>query len=166
MTAMAPPESAVHSLVAGLAARGQTLATSESLTGGLIGARLTEVPGASAVYLGGVVVYQTELKAILGGVSRETLDRDGPIAWTTVQELAAAVRSRTGADWGLAVTGVAGPDGQAGQLPGTVWIGLAGPDGVASRLVRLSGNRAQIRAATVDAALSWLAEQALGQGWS
>lgn len=162
---MATPEQWLAALVAGLAASGQTVATSESLTGGLIGATITEVAGASAVYLGGVVVYQTKLKAGLGGVAADLLERDGPVAAGTAEALAQGVRASTGADWGLAVTGVAGPASQAGATPGTVWVGLAGPAGVSSRLLRLSGDRAEIRAATVRAALSWLGDAALGEGW-
>lgn len=163
---MATPEAWLDALVAGLAASGQTVATSESLTGGLIGATITEVSGASAVYVGGVVVYQTELKAVLGGVPAALLARDGPVAASTAEALARGVRTSTGADWGLAVTGVAGPAGQAGAEPGTVWVGLAGPSGVSSRLLRLSGDRSEIRSATVRAALRWLGDAALGEDWS
>lgn len=163
---MALPDPRVAALVAGLAASGQTVAAAESLTGGLIGATLTQVPGASAVYLGGVVVYQTALKVTLGGVPAELLDREGPVSQSTAEALAVGVRTSTAADWGLAVTGVAGPSSQGGQPPGTVWIGLAGPSGVRSRLLQLDGDREQIRFATVMAALSWLAELALGESWT
>lgn len=156
----------VEALVTALAASGQSVATAESLTGGLIGATLTQVAGSSAVYLGGVIVYQTALKALLGGVSQEVLDRDGPVAGSTAEGLAAGVRATTGADWGLAVTGVAGPSSQGGQPPGTVWIGLAGPSGVASRLFTFPGGRSEVREATVAAALSWLGQAALGEDWS
>jgi len=160
---MAPPELTAEAVVAGLTASGQTVATAESLTGGLIGATLTEVPGASAAYLGGVIVYATELKARLGGVPPALLERDGPVAGSTAESLAAGVRHSTGATWGLAVTGVAGPSSQDGHRPGTVWIGVAGPSGVTSRLLDLSGDRSEIRVQTVRAALALLAELALGK---
>jgi len=163
---MALPDPRVEALVAGLAASGQTVASAESLTGGLIGATLTQVAGSSAVYLGGVIVYQTRLKATLGGVPQDVLDRDGAVAGSTAEALASGVRDSTGADWGIAVTGVAGPSRQDGQPPGTVWIGLAGPSGVRSRLLSLPGDRADVRAATVAAALSWLSQAALGKEWS
>lgn len=113
-----------------------------------------------------MIVYQTALKARLGGVPDAILERDGPVAGSTAEALAVGVRDSTGATWGLSVTGVAGPTSQAGQPPGTVWIGLAGPSGVISRHLQLDGDRSQVRAATVDAALSWLAGQALGKDWS
>lgn len=160
---MAPPEPRWAALLAGLTASGQTVATAESLTGGLIGATLTEVPGASAAYLGGVIVYDTALKATLGGVPAAVLAADGPVAGTTAQALAAGIRELTGATWGLAVTGVAGPSSQGGQEPGTVWIGIAGPPGVRSKLLHLPGDRDDVRSGTVGAALSWLAELALGE---
>ncbi len=166
VSAMARPEFTVEALVAGLIASGQTVATAESLTGGLIGATLTEVPGASAAYLGGVIVYQTELKHLLGGVPVEILEQDGPVAGSTAESLAAGVRHSTGATWGLAVTGVAGPTSQDGHPPGTVWVGVAGPSDVASRLLELSGDRSAIRVQTVRSALAWLGELALGEDWS
>jgi len=114
-------------VVAALRQRSQTLATAESLTGGLVGATLTDVPGASAVYRGGLIVYATELKAELTGVSAKTLAEDGPVAASTAAQLARGAASVCGADWGLATTGVAGPEPQDGHPVGQVFVAVAGP---------------------------------------
>ncbi len=151
------PEPLAVELIEALGAARQSLATAESLTGGLIGGAITAVPGASASYLGGVVSYATRLKNELAGVPLSVLDAWGPVAEATAAAMAAGVRARVGADWGLAVTGVAGPDPQDGHRPGEVWIGIARPDGssAASR-IDLDGSREQIRTATVRAALARL----------
>ena len=143
--------------IARLTELGQTLATAESLTGGLIGARLTDVPGASAAYRGGLIVYATELKAELAGVAIETLDRDGAVAASTAGELAVGAAGRCRATWGLSTTGVAGPDRQEGHPSGTVFVGLArGEESVEVRRLSLSGDRPEIRRQTVDQALTLL----------
>ncbi|MGI8457075.1 MAG: CinA family protein [Propionibacteriaceae bacterium] len=144
-----------------LAERGQTLATAESLTGGLLGAAITAVAGASAVYRGGLVVYATDLKVSLAGVDAARLDVWGAVSDWTAGELAAAAAARCRADFGLATTGVAGPDRQEGHPVGTVFIGVHGPvsGGGRSTTVRglhLSGGRAEIRAETVRQVLAWL----------
>lgn len=153
------PEPDAFRVVALLTARGETLATAESLTGGLVGAAVTAVPGASAVYLGGVVAYATPMKALLAGVPQDVLAAGGPVSARTAAELASGVRRVTGADWGLAVTGVAGPDPQDGHQPGEVWLGLASPAGaVEVREGHFGGDRAAVRAATVAAALALLTD--------
>lgn len=154
------PEPLAIALVAALTGARQRFATAESLTGGLIGAAVTAVPGASAVYCGGVISYATELKATLAGVPNVVLAEWGPVAEATASAMAAGVRARTGADWAIAVTGVAGPDPQDGHQPGEVWIGIARPDGsaMASR-IDLAGSRDEIRARTVNAALRQLLDQ-------
>lgn len=158
-----PPEAVAEELVTELVGAGLTVATAESLTGGLIGATITAVPGASKTYLGGLVVYATALKHSLAGVDQEVLDAHGAVSSQTAEALAAGVRTITGADWAIAVTGVAGPDSQEGHTPGTVWIGLAGPDGATTAsLLSLHGDRQQIRVQTVDAALSELLARVQG----
>ena len=107
-------------LVGLLKERGETLATAESLTGGLVGGALTDIPGVSAVYRGGVIVYATELKAQLAGVPEDLLAAVGPVHPDTAAALASGVRQRLEATYGLATTGVAGPDPQAGIEAGTV----------------------------------------------
>jgi len=143
-------------VVARLAAAGETLAVAESLTGGLLVARIVDVPGASAVLRGAVVAYATDLKHRLLGVDGELLAREGAVHPQVAAQMAGGVRARLGATWGVATTGVAGPDPQDGRPPGTVYVGLAGPHGVRSVGLRLRGDRAQVRAGTVDAALALL----------
>jgi nicotinamide-nucleotide amidase len=143
----------VHDL---LLARGQTVAVAESLTGGLLGAALTARPGSSASYRGGVVVYATDLKRSLAGVAPEVLEQHGVVSEQTALALATGARERLGADWGLAVTGVAGPDEQEGQLVGTVFVGVAGPDGGRVKRLRVPGDRERVRSITVTQAMDQL----------
>jgi nicotinamide-nucleotide amidase len=151
---MTAPAAAV---VSALRAREQTLAVAESLTGGLLAAALVEVPGASAVFRGGLVVYATDLKIRLAGVAADLLDRRGAVDPDVAAELAAGARERCGADWGLGTTGVAGPDSQDGAAVGTVYVACAGPDGTTVRSLTLDGDRSAIRYAAVIAALELLA---------
>jgi nicotinamide-nucleotide amidase len=152
-----------------LRARDQTVAVAESLTAGLLSAALTDTPGASSTFRGGLVVYATDLKASLAGVPGPLLDAQGPVSPDVAAALAAGTRTRLGASWGLAVTGVAGPDEQDGVAVGTVFVGIAGPDqpaGAGSGAVRalhLAGDRAEIRRRAVLGALEVLAG-ALGVG--
>lgn len=139
-----------------LVAAGQTVAVAESLTAGLLGAALTEPPGSSAAFRGGVQVYATDLKAALAGVPQDLLDEHGAVSAQTAGALATGVRDRLGATWGLALTGVAGPDPSEGKPPGTVHAGLAGPDGLLVRSVRLPGDRPRVRLLAVSAALDLL----------
>jgi nicotinamide-nucleotide amidase len=129
--------------------RGLTLAAAESLTGGLLADALVRVPGASAVFRGGLVTYATELKAELLGVDAGLLSRSGPIDPEVARQMAEGVRRVCGADVGLATTGVAGPDPQDGHPPGEVYVAVAGPGGQVVRKLELSGDRAAIREATV-----------------
>ena len=145
-------------LVAALFARRATLATAESLTGGLVGAALTDVPGISEVYRGGLVVYATDLKASLAGVPQDLLDRVGPVHADTASALASGVRERLQATYGLATTGVAGPDSQDGHPAGEVYVAAAGPGVVRVRALRLTGDRAAIRSGSVAAVLSLAAD--------
>lgn len=158
-----PADPLASRVLSALVGRGQTLATAESITGGLIGAALTSVPGASAAYRGGLVTYATDLKHSLGRVQQEVLDEAGVISERTARAMAAGVREATGADWGLAVTGVAGPDPQEGHAAGEVWIGVSGPglSGIAQQL-ELAGGRDAVREQTVAAALGLLASVLAG----
>ncbi|MEU8227063.1 CinA family protein [Kribbella sp. NPDC048915] len=135
-----------------------TLATAESLTGGMVGAVLTDVPGVSAVYRGGVVVYATDLKATLAGVPDDILAAVGPVHPDAAAALARGVRERLGADYGLATTGVAGPDPQAGIEAGTVYVAAAGPSSVQVRKLQLTGDRTAVREGSVQAVLELGAE--------
>ena len=138
---------------------GQTVAVAESLTGGLLGAALTEPPGSSAAFRGGVQVYATDLKASLAGVPDDVLATHGAVSEQAARAMASGVRERLGASWGVALTGVAGPDEQEGHPPGTLHVAVAGPDAVVTRSTRLPGDRGRVRALAVTAALELLRRQ-------
>lgn len=122
-----------------------TLATAESCTGGALAAQLTALAGASEYYRGGVVAYCNEVKECALGVQHQTLQAYSAVSEQTVGEMAMGVRSRLGADYGVATTGVAGPSGGTKDCPvGTVWIGIAGPDGqLVTKLLHFGDRRAQ-----------------------
>jgi nicotinamide-nucleotide amidase len=134
-------------------ARGLTLATAESCTGGMVAERLTSVPGSSDVFLGSVVAYSDEVKARQLGVPAEVLRRRGAVSAETAAALAAGARERLGADLAVAVTGIAGPGGGSPEKPvGLVYVHVAGPDGQRSADFVFPGDRESIRRrATVTA---------------
>lgn len=145
-----------RALVADLTVRGQTVATAESLTAGLLAAALAAVPGASVVLCGGLVTYTPETKIALAGVAPELLDDVGPVAEPTARALAVGARQRCGATWGVGLTGVAGPEPHGGHPVGKVFLGVAGPvDTDVVRLV-LEGTRWDIRVSAVHAAITGL----------
>ncbi|MGC3994653.1 MAG: CinA family protein [Propionicimonas sp.] len=159
-------DSPASRLVAALIDGGLTVATAESLTGGLLAAELVSVPGVSAAFLGGIVSYDTRLKHTLLGVDAERLAETGPVDPLVAEQMAEGVRQACAvdgrpADLGLATTGVAGPDpdAQTGLPAGTVHLGIATVRGVRSVHLDLEGDRAAIRAATVAAAI----EEALAE---
>ena len=139
-----------------LVAAGATVAVAESLTGGLLGAALTELPGSSRAFRGGVQVYATDLKARLAGVPEAVLDAHGAVSAQTAEALATGVRERLSATYGVAVTGVAGPDQQEGKPAGTVHLAVAGPAGMRTSSVRLPGDRPRVRLLAVTGALDLL----------
>ena len=140
-------------VVGALVAAGRTVATAESLTGGLVCAALTSVPGSSAVVRGSVVAYATELKAELLGVDADLLATGGAVQAEVARQMATGVRRVLGADVGIATTGVAGPDPQDGRSVGTVFVAVAFADRVVARELALSGDRTAIRTTTVARAL-------------
>jgi nicotinamide-nucleotide amidase len=143
-------------VLARLRAAGATVAVAESLTGGLLGAALTELPGSSAAFRGGLQVYATDLKSSLAGVPAEVLADHGAVSEPTAAALSVGARDRLTATYGLGLTGVAGPDQQEGRPAGTLHVGLAGPQGVRTRTVRLPGERDRVRLLAVTAALDLL----------
>ncbi|WP_341231846.1 CinA family protein [Nocardioides salarius] len=149
------PAAALH---ARLQARGETLATAESLTGGLLAGLLTDVPGASASYVGGVVAYATELKQALLGVPAELVAEHGVVSAPCAETMAAGALTATGATWALSTTGVAGPTRQDGHPPGTVFVGVAGPGLLTSSRLALVGGREQVRRDTCARAVSVLVD--------
>lgn len=147
--------------IAALLEKNMTVAVAESLTGGLVTAELTSIPGASGAVVGGVVVYATELKNTLLGVDPELLAREGPVHPEVARQLAVGVRERLAvggkpADIGLSTTGVAGPEPQGGRAAGTVYVGIS--VGAKTRVVDLifSGDRESVRAQTLSRAISEL----------
>ena len=145
-------------VLAALRGRGLTLATAESLTGGLVGSALTAVAGSSDVYRGGVVCYATDLKASLVGVPAEVLDAYGPVAPQTAAALAAGAALVCTADIGIATTGVAGPSPQDGHPVGEVYVAVSVLGDAQVRALTLTGTRVEIREQTVDAVLALLRE--------
>ncbi|MFI2713231.1 CinA family protein [Micromonospora sp. NPDC018662] len=153
-----PAGSPAASVVHRLHECGQTLATVESLTGGLLAAAIVEIAGVSSIYRGGLVVYATELKATLAGVPEDLLAARGPVDPDVAVALAEGGRQRCGADWGLATTGVAGPEPQGDKPVGLVYVAVTGPTGSDVRRLDLDGGRDHIRSAAVIEALRLLAE--------
>jgi nicotinamide-nucleotide amidase len=141
----------------------RTLATAESLTAGSLGARLAWVPGASAYLRGGVVAYQADVKRDVLGVRQETIDGPGIVSAESAAEMAAGARRVLGADIGVSLTGVAGPEPHDGEEPGTVWIGIDA-DGVAhQRRIRAPGDRQMVVRWSEQAALDLVRRQLEGK---
>lgn len=156
--------SAAAEVVRLLTVRGETLAVAESLTGGLVAAELTAVPGASKAFRGSVTAYATELKRDVLGVDPALLAARGAVDAQVAAQMAAGARRTLGADWGIATTGVAGPEPQEGQPVGTVFVALDGPPGADRgsarggkvEALRLNGDRAEIRMESVRSVLALL----------
>lgn len=154
------PETRLHGL---LRERASTLGTAESCTGGLIASRITDVPGSSAYFLGGIVAYAYPLKVDLLGVSWETLNRYGAVSRETVLEMACGARKRLQVDIAVSASGIAGPGGGAPEKPvGTVWLGLATPQGEWARLFHFTGNRENNKASAATEALNFIMEYLQG----
>ncbi len=155
---MSLAETVVHQLLAA----GKTLATAESCTGGLLAGALTSVPGSSGCFAYGLVTYSNAAKTRLLSVPEDTLEKYDAVSAQTVIAMAEGARRLAEADLALSVSGVAGPDGGTAERPvGLVYIGLAKADGTLWRELRLSGSRAEIRRASVEAALRLLLEEGL-----
>ncbi|MDH6701126.1 CinA family protein [Streptomyces griseoviridis] len=163
--------SAAADVVRLLTVRGWTLAVAESLTGGLVAADLTSVPGASRAFRGSVTAYATDLKQRLLDVDATLLAQRGAVDAQVAAQMAAGVRTALGADWGIATTGVAGPDAQDGQPVGTVFVAVAGPTGTDSgsagggkvAALRLNGDRTEIRKESVRSVLGLLLTELLSE---
>ena len=147
--------------------RALKLVLAESCTGGLLGSRITDVPGSSEYFLGGVVAYAYEAKVELLGVSWDTLNSKGAVSRETVLEMARGVRNRMNAHIAVSVSGIAGPGGGTPEKPvGTTWIGIVTEDGEWAKLFQFSGDREVNKVLAVDAALQllwdYLQEKRLG----
>jgi nicotinamide-nucleotide amidase len=147
-----------------LVTKSATVATAESCTGGLVASYLTETPGASSVFIGGVVSYDNRIKQQLLHVPQATLDTRGAVSAETVKVMAAEVRAMMGTTYGIAVSGVAGPDGGSADKPvGTVWLALAGPAGLSvERKILFVNDRRSIRIYATYVALDLLRRQLEG----
>jgi nicotinamide-nucleotide amidase len=131
-----------------------TIAVAESCTGGLLGARLTSIPGSSDVVLGGVIAYANEVKHDLLGVAESVLEAHGAVSEPVARQMAEGARARLNASIGISITGVAGPGGGTPEKPvGTVWIAAALPDGTRALQLRLIGDRDEIRRRATQSAL-------------
>ncbi len=143
-------------ILQGLTETSETVATAESLTGGRLATRLSDVPGSSEAYLGGVVSYATGVKIDVLGVPDDIVEEHGVVSAECARAMADGVRRLTGATYAVSTTGVAGPAEQEGKPVGTVYVGLAGPSGVDALALDLTGDRPTIQEATVDHAVSAL----------
>lgn len=161
-----PPDLAIHlvpqieEIQRVLSQRRETVSTAESCTGGLLASWLTQLPGSSAVYLGGVSAYANSVKQQILRISQELLNNYGAVSPEVAQAMAASIRNLTGSTYALSITGVAGPGGGTAAKPvGTVFCGIASPRGV--RFVRLAlvGDRDVIRQQSALRAMAELKEE-------
>lgn len=144
--------------------RGLKLVLAESCTGGLLGSRITDVPGSSEYFLAGVVAYAYEAKADLLGVSWDTLNTKGAVSRETVLEMARGIRNLMKADIAISISGIAGPGGGTPEKPvGTTWIGFVTNEGEWARTFQFSGDREQNKVSTVDTALKLLLDYLQGK---
>ena len=142
-----------------LRSSGQKLATAESCTGGLVGDRITNIPGSSDYYLGGVVAYAYEAKVALLGVSWDTLHTYGAVSRETVLEMSRGARKALSADISISVSGIAGPGGGLpGKPVGTTWIGLSAGDGDWARVFCFPGDREQNKRLSAEETLKFVLE--------
>jgi nicotinamide-nucleotide amidase len=137
--------------------RGEKIAVAESLTGGMLSAALTDVPGTSHIFLGSVIAYSVEIKIRELAVKQATIDRCGVVSEEVAFEMAEGIRSKFGSTWAISTTGVAGP-GPSHSIPaGTVWIAIIGPSHREALALALEGDRAAVRLGAVESALATLA---------
>lgn len=143
-----------------------TLATAESCTGGLLSARLTEIPGVSAAFVGGVISYRDDVKRAMLGVAAATIRSHGAVSEETAKQMAEGIRSRLGSDLAVSITGIAGPDGGTKEKPvGTVWIAIAqGGAPTDARKFQFGGERDAIRERAVYAAMAMVRTRLLDKG--
>ncbi len=148
----------IESVVGGLLLKHRLrLAVAESCTGGLLCNRITNIPGSSAYFAGGLITYSNEAKVALLGVSKKTLDRYGAVSEQTVREMAAGARNRLGTDFAIAVSGIAGPGGGSVEKPvGLVWIALCGNNLELAKSFIFTGDRLDVKQQSAEQALQLL----------
>jgi len=149
--------SLAEQLCSTLRQRGETLSAAESCTGGWFAREVTQVPGASEVFWGAVVTYADAAKTELAGVPVALIQAHGAVSPEVARALAVGIRSRSGSDWAVSITGIAGPAGGSPDKPvGTVWVATAGPSGTTAELAMVTGSREEVRAGSVVFALNLL----------
>ena len=151
-------------LICLLMKKNMTLATAESCTGGLLGAKITSIPGVSALYAGGFITYSADQKHDMLGVSRKLLKEHGAVCKKTAKQMALGAAEKTGVDVSLAITGNAGPDPSEGKPVGLVYIGICIDGKTVGKKYMFTGGREEIRAQAVDAALTLLYGKLSGKG--
>jgi len=151
-----PTKSPAQSIIEILTSRGQTLAVAESLTGGGLGFALTQVPGASAVFLGGIISYTTEVKVRELSVGQSIIDQYKAVSEEVAIEMAEGAKSKFATTWAISTTGVAGPGDYQGVREGTVWIAIRGPINQTLTLT-LDGGRDGVRQGAISSAIGTFA---------
>jgi nicotinamide-nucleotide amidase len=151
-----PTKSPAQSIIEILTSRGQTLAVAESLTGGGLGFALTQVPGASAVFLGGIISYTTEVKVRELGVGKSNIDQYKVVSEEVAIEMAEGAKNKFATTWAISTTGVAGPGDYQGVREGTVWIAIRGPINQSLTLT-LDGGRDGVRQGAISSAIGTFA---------
>ena len=151
-----PTKSPAQSIIEILTSRGQTLAVAESLTGGGLGFALTQVPGASAVFLGGIISYTTEVKVRELSVGQSIIDQYKVVSEEVAIEMAEGAKSKFATTWAISTTGVAGPGDYQGVREGTVWIAIRGPINQSLTLT-LDGGRDGVRQGAISSAIGTFA---------
>jgi nicotinamide-nucleotide amidase len=151
-----PTQFPAQSIIETLTSRGQTLAVAESLTGGGLGFALTQVPGASAVFLGGIISYTTEVKVRELGVGQSAIDKYKVVSEEVAIEMAEGAKNKFATTWAISTTGVAGPGDYQGVREGTVWIAIRGPINQSLTLT-LDGGRDGVRQGAISSAIGTFA---------
>lgn len=149
-------QSPAQSIIETLTSRGQTLAVAESLTGGGLGFALTQVPGASAVFLGGIISYTTDVKVRELGVGQAVIDQYKVVSEEVAIEMAEGAKNKFATTWAISTTGVAGPGDYQGVREGTVWIAIRGPINQSLTLT-LDGGRDGVRQGAISSAIGTFA---------
>jgi nicotinamide-nucleotide amidase len=151
-----PLRAHAKNVIAALVARGQTLSVAESVTAGGLGSAITSTPGASQVFLGGVIAYSNEVKINILGVDGSLIEKYNVVSEEVANAMADAVRTKFGTTWGIATTGIAGPGDYQGIPEGTVWVAIRGPVNQTIQL-QLDSGREAIRTGAISSAIGTFA---------
>jgi nicotinamide-nucleotide amidase len=151
-----PLRAHAKNVIAALVARGQTLSVAESVTAGGLGSAITSTPGASQVFLGGVIAYSNEVKVNILGVDGALIEKYNVVSEEVANAMADAVRAKFGTTWGIATTGIAGPGDYQGIPEGTVWVAIRGPVNQTIQL-QLDSGREAIRTGAISSAIGTFA---------